>query len=232
MPSSIDLEALGWPLTAAAACGYLLGSLPFGYLVARSRGVNIFEVGSRSPGATNVRRVLGKGPGNTVFGLDMLKGAAAAGWPLAWFYLVLARKPAEGHPVTLADCALLGYVGLAFALVGHSFSCFTGFKGGKGVATAAGGFLVLLPYVALISAAVWVAVFYATRFVSLASILAALCLPFLALAFGRGGLALGATVLTAVFVVVRHRANVRRLLAGTEKRFERKKPGEAQTGTP
>jgi glycerol-3-phosphate acyltransferase PlsY len=226
MPSLIDLEALGWPLTGAAAGCYLLGSLPFGYLVARSRGVNIFEVGSRSPGATNVRRVLGKGPGNTVFGLDMLKGAVAAGWPLAWFYFVLARKPAEDHPATLADCALMGYLGLAFALVGHSFSCFTGFKGGKGVATAAGGFLVLLPYVALISAAVWVAVFYATRFVSLASILAALILPFLSVGFGRGRLALAATILTAVFVVVRHRANVGRLLAGTEKRFERKKASE------
>jgi glycerol-3-phosphate acyltransferase PlsY len=100
------------------------------------------------------------------------------------------------------------------------------------VATAAGGFLVLLPSVVLVSAAIWAAVFYATRFVSLASILAALSLPFLALAFGRGGLALGATVLTAVFVVVRHRANVRRLLAGTEKRFAPKKADPPETRAP
>ncbi len=233
MPSSLDLGTLGWPLVAAAAAsGYLLGALPFGYLVARSKGVNIFEVGSRSPGATNVRRVLGKGPGNTVFVLDMLKGAVAAGWPLAWCYFVLSRRPSEGHPVTLDDGALVGYLGLAFALVGHSFSCFTGFKGGKGVATAAGGFLVLLPSVVLISAAIWVAIFYATRFVSLASILAALSLPVLSLAFRRAGHALGASVLTAVFVVVRHRTNVRRLLTGTEKRFERKKADAPEMEAP
>ena len=69
------------PLALAALAGYFLGSLPFGYLVARSRGVDIFTVGSRSPGATNVRRVLGSGPGNIVFVLDALKGAVAAGWP-------------------------------------------------------------------------------------------------------------------------------------------------------
>src|SRR5271165_4700744 len=114
MASPGDLSDMLVPLSAAAASGYLLGSLPFGFLVARSRGVDIFEAGSHSPGATNVRRVLGKGPGNTVFVLDMLKGAVAAGWPLAWFYLVLARKPSEGHPITLADCSLLGYLGLAF----------------------------------------------------------------------------------------------------------------------
>jgi glycerol-3-phosphate acyltransferase PlsY len=84
-----------------------------------------------------------------------------------------------------------------------------------------------MPYVALISAAIWVAVFYATRYVSLASILAALTLPALALAFGRGRIALGVTVLVAAFVVVRHRANLRRLLNGTEKKFERRKPDEA-----
>jgi acyl phosphate:glycerol-3-phosphate acyltransferase len=225
MASPDDLGVLWLPLLAAAGAGYVLGSLPFGFLVARSRGVNIFEVGSRSSGATNVRRVLGKGPGNTVFVLDLLKGALAAGWPLAWFYFVLSRKPSETQPVSLSDAALLGYAGLAFALLGHSFSCFTGFRGGKGVATAAGGFLVLLPYVVLIAAAIWLAVFYASRYVSLASILAAASLPLLSLAFGRGTLALGATVLTAVFVAVRHRANIGRLLSGTEKKFERGKPG-------
>jgi glycerol-3-phosphate acyltransferase PlsY len=230
MANPVDLGVLAMPLLAAAAAGYLLGSVPFGFLVARAKGVNIFEVGSRSPGATNVRRVLGKGPGNTVFALDMLKGALAAGWPLAWFYFVLSRKPAETEAVSLADTTLLGYVGLAFALLGHSFSCFTGFRGGKGVATAAGGFLVLLPYVVLIAASLWVAVFYASRYVSLASIAAALSLPVLSLAFRSGRLALAATILTALFVVVRHRANIGRLLNGTEKRFERRKDGAGGRG--
>src|SRR5271163_663609 len=127
------------PLALAAAAGYLLGSLPFGYLVARARGVDIFSVGSRSPGATNVRRVLGSGPGNVVLALDLLKGAAAAGWPLLVTW---------GAVSSLSAARTLGYVGLAGALVGHSFSCFTRFKGGKGVATAAGGLAVLMPYVA------------------------------------------------------------------------------------
>src|SRR5438874_3515704 len=73
------------PLLIAAVVGYLLGALPFGYLVARARGVNIFEVGSKSPGATNVRRSVGSGPGNLVFVLDALKGAIATGWPLIFF---------------------------------------------------------------------------------------------------------------------------------------------------
>ena len=230
------------PLSASAVSGYLLGSLPFGYLVARSRGVNIFEVGSRSPGATNVRRVLGKGPGNMVFVLDMLKGALAAGLPiLAVLYVIRTNGPPPGAAAPSVFASLLeasrlagvmAYTGLAFALIGHSFSCFTRFRGGKGVATAAGGLLVLMPRVAVISGAIWVAVFYATRYVSLASILAALSLPALALLFGRGRIALWVTVLIALFVVVRHRANVRRLLTGTEKRFDRKKPDGPPPATP
>ena len=229
------------PLALAAAAGYLLGSLPFGYLVARSRGVNIFEVGSRSPGATNVRRVLGKGPGNLVFFLDALKGAAAAGLPLflsAWYFLRLRAESGAGGgappvPGGPAPMVVLGYAGLAFALVGHSFSCFTRFRGGKGVATAAGGLLVLMPTVALLSAALWVAVFYGSRYVSLASMLAALSLPALAVATHRGPIGIWVTSLIALFVVIRHRANVGRLLGGTEKRFGRREPGTPpQGGTP
>jgi glycerol-3-phosphate acyltransferase PlsY len=206
------------PLAAAAAAGYLLGSLPFGYIVARSRGVDIFSVGSRSPGATNVRRVLGSGPGNAVLFLDILKGAVAAGWPLlaVWGALSAATAP-----------RMLGYVGLACALVGHSFSCFTRFRGGKGVATAAGGLVVLMPLVAVSSAALWIILFFASRYISLASIIAAASLPALAYAFRQGTLAILVSGLIALFVVVRHRANIARLIGGTEKRFERKKAGAA-----
>ena len=106
MPASPDFSDMLLPLILAAGGGYLLGALPFGYLVARSRGVDIFSVGSKSPGATNVRRVLGTGPGNTVFVLDALKGAAAAGWPLL---VVWQAVRASGSP------GILGYVGLAAA---------------------------------------------------------------------------------------------------------------------
>ncbi len=211
------------PLALAAAAGYLLGALPFGYLVARSRGVDIFSVGSRSPGATNVRRVLGTGPGNAVLLLDILKGAAAAGWPLLVVWTALSA---------MADRHTLGYVGLAAALVGHSFSCFTRFRGGKGVATAAGGLAVLMPCVALSSAGVWIAVFFASRYVSLASIAAAASLPLWSFLYKQGTIAMWVSGVVALFVIVRHRANIGRLLGGTEKRFERRAPASPPEAGP
>jgi glycerol-3-phosphate acyltransferase PlsY len=216
MPGPEDSGFTVLPLMVAAAFGYLLGALPFGYLVARSHGVNIFEHGSKSPGATNISRVVGRGAGNLVFVLDALKGAVAAGGPM-----LVGLHSGQPHSANL-----LGFVGLAFALLGHSFSCFTGFRGGKGVSTAAGGLLVLLPVVTAVAAGVWALVFLATRFSSVASMTAALSLPVSALLLpGQGGtIPVAVTVAVALFVVVRHRANIARLLNGTEKRFERTKP--------
>ena len=217
------------PLLLTAGLGYVLGALPFGYLVARAHGVNIFEVGSRNPGATNVKRVLGRKAGNTVFALDALKGAVAAAWALgahfSWSYgdSAAAATP-DGAVVIAGDAWLdLGIAGLVGALLGHSFSCFTGFRGGKGVATGAGGFLMLAPVVTLIGGAMWVATFYLSRYVSLASLLSAAALPVAAYLLGSPPTIIGFGVLVAVFVAVRHRANISRLLAGTEARFERKK---------
>lgn len=215
----------------AAVVGYLLGSLPFGYLVARSKGVNIFEVGSKNPGATNVRRCLGKGPGNLVFALDALKGAAAAAWAVLaltatrvsydFDYSFLgAKSEVAGH-----DWTTIGVAGLVGALLGHSFSCFTKFRGGKGVATSVGGLLVLLPLPLVIAFAVWLVTFYSTRYVSLASILAALSLPVLSLVLHLSPVLLTLTVIIAAFVLLRHRANIGRLLNGTENKFARKTSG-------
>lgn len=217
------------PLLIAGVVGYLLGAIPFGYLVARAHGVNIFEVGSRNPGATNVKRSVGKRAGNTVFALDALKGAVAAAW--AWLAHTDVSIPgrfgddgAVGWAVSGTDWIGLGLAGLVGALLGHSFSCFTRFKGGKGVATAAGGFLMLLPLATLVGAVVWVATFYASRYVSLASILSAAALPVAAFLFGRPPLLTGFALLIALFVIVRHRANIARLLAGTENKFTKKPP--------
>jgi glycerol-3-phosphate acyltransferase PlsY len=184
--------------------GYLLGSLPFGWIVARAHGVNIFEVGSKSPGATNVRRNLGARAGNLVFVLDAVKGAIAAGWPL-W---VLRSE----HQV--AFCL----AGLAAALLGHSFSCFTGFRGGKGVATGAGGFLILMPEVTLTAALVWVSLYFATRYVSLASIAAAVAMPLAAYYFDKPSLLTLMAAVISAFVIFRHRGNIVRLMNGTENR--------------
>ena len=192
------------PFAIVAVAGYLLGSLPFGWIVARARGVNIFEVGSRNPGATNVRRTLGAGAGNLVFVLDLLKGSIASGWPL------VALPPGNREAYCVA--------GLVAAMLGHSFSCFTGFKGGKGVATGAGGFLVLMPQVTLIAAAVWALLFFSIRYVSLASIAAALTIPVGAYFFNEPLVLIAAAAAAAIFVIVRHRANISRLIHGTENR--------------
>ena len=217
------------PIVLALVVGYLLGSLPFGYLVARSKGVNIFEVGSKNPGATNVRRVLGRGPGNLVFFLDALKGAIATGWTLVQVnWHTVEGKLSEiqlgfshGDPAR-TQMAVAGLVG---ALLGHSFSCFTKFRGGKGVATASGGLLVLMPIALIVGALVWLGTFFSTRYVSLASILAAVAMPVAAFFLHEPRLLLGLTVVIALLVVIRHRSNLQRLMNGTESKFV-KKPKE------
>ena len=196
--------------------GYLLGSLPVGYLVARAHGVDIFKAGSGNPGATNVKRVLGARAGHTVFALDVLKGAVAAGWPM----LPFLHAP---------DTRMMGLVGVIAAVLGHSFSVFTKFRGGKGVATAAGGLIMLIPVSCGIGAAVWVLTFLVTRYVSLGSILAAVVVP--TASWLRGNPLPLNIVATAVglFVIVRHRENIKRLLNGTEARFVKNTaPGRKQ----
>ena len=223
------------PLLIAAVVGYLLGSLPFGYLVARAKGVNIFEVGSKSPGATNVRRVLGSGPGNLVLFLDALKGAVAAGWIA--IYVVRAAVAVAGDVGTperwaatmgnlvISDSDSLRFqplVGLVAAILGHSFSCFTQFRGGKSVATGAGGFAVLFPLGMLITFGVWLATLALTRYVSLASILGAIALPLAAVVLRQSTLLVSVSAIIGLFVILRHRANISRLLAGTESKVGQK----------
>lgn len=187
----------------AAGAGYLLGALPFAYVVARAKGVDIFKVGSGNAGATNVRRVLGPGPGALVLFLDAAKGALAAGWPLL---------PVVAGGETAALCGLVG------ALLGHSFSCFTGFRGGKSVATAAGGFAVLFPAGAGCALVVFGLTLALFRYVALSSMLGAVALAASSVVLGRSALVIGVACGAAGFVILRHRSNISRLLAGTEVR--------------
>jgi acyl phosphate:glycerol-3-phosphate acyltransferase len=210
------------PLLIAAVAGYFLGALPFGYLVARSKGINIFEHGSKNPGATNVRRVCGKGPGNLVFALDALKGAVATGWPMLALWLTRYDLGTASEAEYVDRGLWLLITGLVAALIGHSFSCFTKFKGGKGVATASGGLIVLMPLPLLAALGVWLVTFYSTRFVSLASILSAAALPIAAYFFKQPSLLIGLAAVIAVFVALRHRSNIVRLLNGTETKFVKK----------
>jgi glycerol-3-phosphate acyltransferase PlsY len=205
------------PLLVTFVLSYVLGALPFGYLVAKSKGVNIMEEGSKNPGATNVKRVVGKGAGNLVFVLDFLKG----------FIAVIFAGPVAGILVDVPFGEFSGgeidkVVALVAAVLGHSFSVFLKFRGGKGVATAGGGMFVMMFEPSLIAIVTWVAVFYSTRYVSLASIAAAVVIMIAPWLMGFGlSLKMVATVL-GLLVVIRHQANIKRLMAGTEHRWDRK----------
>ncbi|HEX2973060.1 MAG TPA: glycerol-3-phosphate 1-O-acyltransferase PlsY [Tepidisphaeraceae bacterium] len=200
---------------------YLVGSIPFGLIVGLSKGIDPRKAGSGNIGATNVGRLLGGRYFAAVFTLDMLKSLlpmVAAAWILR----------GDGHD--RATYILWLAVGFG-AIIGHMFPVYLGFKGGKGVATAAGVVLGLFPYYTLPavgSIALWLLVFWVWRYVSLASIVAAVSLPvfFLAVAlrcqwepFGQRLPLLVFLVLVAGLVVVRHHSNISRLLAGTEHRF-------------
>ncbi|CAI8363809.1 MAG: putative glycerol-3-phosphate acyltransferase [Opitutia bacterium UBA7350] len=194
----------------ALIIGYLLGSISFAVLIARWKGVNILQVGSKNPGATNVKRVLGSGLGNTVFFLDALKGSIASGWPFFYFGF--------GQESSLA----LGVLGLIAAIMGHSFSCFLNFSGGKGVATTMGGLAALMPGVLLIGLMTWLLVYYSSRVVAIGSIAFALSLPFGAfIIHGVFDLRFGLGLLLALLIIIRHRSNIQRLMQGKENSFKK-----------
>ena len=202
------------PLILTALGGFLLGSIPNGFLVAKTRGIDIREHGSKNIGATNVLRVLGKGPGYTVFLLDALKGVAA---------VVL------GGMITASRPDLLGGISAGTACIfGHSFTPWLGFKGGKGVATTGGVLLALLnPLVLLSVLGVWLSVFYTARFVSLASIASAIALPVAVWVFvfrvnPEAVPMLVFSLVVSLLVILRHKTNIARLLSGTESRFTKK----------
>lgn len=185
---------------------FLLGAIPFGYLIGRSRGVNLLNVGSGSTGATNVRRVVGKAASNWVFFLDLSKGC-------------LAVLFGQFYPT--GDVCTLPYFCLLAAMTGHCFSPFLRFRGGRGVAVLIGGLGLLMPNVLLIGLITWVAVFYATRFVSLASLCLGAILPLCAYLFGYSRRENLMVILLTIFIFIRHIANVKRLLCGSELRFKR-----------
>ena len=192
-----------------AAAGYLLGAIPFAVIIARFCGVDIFKVGSGNPGATNVKRSCGKTAGNLCFILDASKGFAATAFPLyAHFFGIEFSEPQA-----------LAYVGLVAAIVGHSFSVFIKFRGGKGVAVTIGGLLAIMWAAILIALVLWVVVFYSTRYVSLASIAMALALPVAAAFLYPTGVHTYIAIAIATVIVVRHRSNIVRLIKGTENRF-------------
>jgi glycerol-3-phosphate acyltransferase PlsY len=194
-----------WP-----ACFYLIGSIPTGYLLGRSRGIDVRQHGSGNIGATNVWRVMGRSWGLLAFACDFLKGFL----PL----FLLWRFEFDGNTTWSAEL-LLVLCGLA-AILGHNFTPWLGFRGGKGVATSAGVMAALLPWALLVAFSSWALLVWITRTVSIGSLLAAVVLP-LATAFfyPRQWIYLGLSLMIGALVIWRHRANIQRLLAGTEPRL-------------
>lgn len=190
------------------AAAYLLGGIPTSFLVARAvKGIDLREHGSGNLGATNAFRVLGWKPAVPIFIVDIAKG-----WfPTAFF---AAWDGATGMAWTLA-------YGVA-AVLGHVFSPYFGFRGGKGVATGAGVFLALAPLAVAIGLTVWIALVATTGYVSLASITAAIVLPIAIVSFQGTGPIFWLSLALALFVLVSHRANIGRLLRGEEHRFGRR----------
>jgi glycerol-3-phosphate acyltransferase PlsY len=232
--------------------GFLIGSIPFGLLIAKAKGINILEHGSGNIGATNVLRTVGKGAGILCFALDVLKGFLPV---LLATNLVRfdGRDPivtigfltnlTESLPVSEQFSVQLIHVLTALAtILGHNYSPWIGFKGGKGIATTGGAILGLMPFAVIVLTILWGVLFLCTRYVSLASILVAAALPVMT--------HLGAryhhldndksqptlwesgtwnkplfyfTLFAGVMAIWKHRANIKRLLNGTEHRFSKRK---------
>jgi len=208
----------------AIAASYLVGSVPFGYLMVQAKhGTDIRETGSGGTGATNVSRRAGKIAGIVTLLLDASKGAAAVMFAL-WVFGLLstnaqASSPIQGGYWWLAAAAVS-------AIVGHMFPVWLGFRGGKGVATGVGVFLVLVPIAVAAAGVIFLLVVISTRYVSLGSILAAAAIPFLVLAQHQylkpvpGFVPLvAAASACALLIIFAHRENIGRLIAGTESRF-------------
>ena len=197
---------------------YMFGSIPWGVLIAKSKGIDIRKVGSGNIGATNVNRTLGKKYGILCFSLDFFKG---------FIPVMLVSTVIKYDILKAADIIVVATA--AAALLGHLFPIYLKFKGGKGVSTIAGILLAIAPLSLFVSGILWIVIFYSFRYVSLASILAAFFLPVSAYLFNyykiwniSNTLELVLISMT-VLIVIKHISNIKRLLNGTENRFDKKK---------
>jgi glycerol-3-phosphate acyltransferase PlsY len=186
--------------------GYLAGSVPFAFLLARRAGIDVRSAGSGNVGAANVLRTTGVWRGVLVMALDVAKGAAA---------VAIAHVSSGGNGIA----ALTG----AAAVVGHIYPVWLRFHGGKGVAVAAGVFAILSPVATAIAMSLFLLIVWTTRYVSLGSVAATLALPPAAWLTGAPGAVVGAAAGTAGLILFRHRANLGRLRSGTERKISRRR---------
>lgn len=210
---------------------YLIGSLPFGFWIAKLKGIDIRDHGSGNIGATNVFRNLGARYGITVLILDIAKGLL----PVLIGSSIILAESSNYLAKSNDEEALKGlvYVTLAIStIIGHNYTFWLGFKGGKGIATSAGALIPFLPEVLLGSFIIWIVVFFTSRYVALASIFAALSLPILTYALDHNYLfpdinsswpVLLFGILAGLMALWRHKSNLQRIVKGEEDKFERKK---------
>jgi len=198
-------------LALSALVSYLIGAIPFSLIIAKCHGVDVRKVGSGNVGATNVLRSVGKAAGISALLLDALKGFAPT-----FFIPLLLRERVEVNPE-----ALTGIVCTVAAVCGHVWPVYLKFRGGKGIATSAGALIALAPMAVLIGFSAWVIVFVSTRYVSLASIIAAAIIPVVGwYAYRSEGIMLPiALTAIGILAIAKHHSNIRRLLQGKESRI-------------
>lgn len=228
---------MGWTWFFCILGAYLVGSIPFGVIIGRCKGINIREHGSRNIGATNVGRVLGRRWGLLCFALDMGKGAIPV------IVAGLLTGTIGENPMLVPTASLWLWLLVAIgAFCGHMYSMFLNFSGGKGVATAFGVLLAMWPVLtipALVGLAIWIGTVLATRIISISSMVAAVCIPIVTLIvlqrfasadgvdvttgqmLARGSAPLAITLAIAMLITWRHRTNIRRLLRGEEPTISR-----------
>lgn len=188
-------------IITAVTLAYLLGSVPFAFLLSRRRGIDLRQVGSGNIGATNVLRTSGVRTAIIAMGLDVIKGVVA---------VVMTQRLTGGVGAPMA-------AGLA-SVLGHIYPIWLRFRGGKGVATAAGVFVVLTPLALGVASAAFVLAVWVTRYISVGSVVGALTLAIVAVVTDAPGVVEIGSAIAAVVIVQRHRANIARVLAGTERR--------------
>lgn len=214
------MHFLSYALIAVAA--YLLGSIPTGFLVARAKGIDIRKAGSGNIGATNALRVLGKPAGILVLLVDALKGWVAV--RVVAMLIVEQFSSADGAGGNRVIAAIVASL---FAVLGHNYPCWLGFKGGKGIATSAGVLTALVPWALLIIFSVWIVLCATTRYVSIGSLAASATLPFATWLTTHDWTLTAVTGAMGVLAIYKHKGNIQRLMSGTEPRFGQKKPEEA-----
>ncbi len=194
-------------LFLALLLSFFIGAIPFGVFIGKMRGVDVRSVGSGNIGATNVWRALGPKAGTAAFVLDVLKGVAGP---------VLGRMLIPESEIGIAACAIA-------PVLGHTFSPFLGFKGGKGISTSLGALFGLIPLVGIVIFSIWGVILAFTRIISLASVIVCVMLPFLAYFMGAPGPSVAVAGLMGLVAFLKHLPNMKRIAARTEPKIGAKK---------